>query len=198
MKNFRIFLDMDGVLVDFLGGALRLWGITRIEFDARQVAGVWDITEALEVSHTEFWGRIGDEGIAFWEDLEPLPWWKELVAVADDLADEWFLASSPSWCPTSHAGKVRWIQSRFGERFDRFSLCPHKYLLAQEGAVLVDDSEKNCGRFMFDKEGRPTGGEAIVFPSPHNGRYTEGEDPLTPVICELKELHDAFVLSQRQ
>ena len=158
-----LLIDLDGVLVDFVGSALRLFqGEAEAEatlFDWPR--GEWDIAKVLGVSTGEFWKRVDHAGEDWWATLPEYPWAQTLLRVISD-QDEFVIASSPSLHQCSAAGKVRWMQGRFHEGFRSYMLGEHKHLLAGPGRTLIDDSERNCERF------EAAGGTAILFPRPWN------------------------------
>jgi 5'(3')-deoxyribonucleotidase len=153
-----IFLDMDGVLCDFVSAAFSAHGVTfkpdeypRGEFACEKIIGC---------TSSEFWRRIDFAGEYFWENLEPYPWAKSLFEELQ-LIDEVIIATSPSRSPASYAGKRRWlrhmgmhgVQSMFGSR---------KYLMAKPGRVLIDDGEHNVKPWIRE------GGQAVLVPQPWN------------------------------
>lgn len=188
MKNIFpkpvILLDMDEVLVDFVGGVYRMWGVSREEVEALRTPGEWCVLEPLEKAVNQtlgidgFWDAIHAVGSEFWEALDPLPWADELIELVESWDVPWYVVTAPSDCPTSYNGKVRWLKARFGSRFDRFIISPHKELLAQPGRVLIDDREENVHKFTVGSDGRPTGGAGIIFPSRGNSLHKYADDPL--------------------
>jgi 5'(3')-deoxyribonucleotidase len=196
----RILLDMDDVLVDFVGGAAALWGLTTAELLPHWDLGVWDCVPPLgralharECTHpdgmgmTEFWRRL-DANPYFWDNLRPLPWCDSMLAVVASFTGDWYIVSSPSESPSSWSGKVRWLKNYFGEEFNRFVLTRHKHLLAGPGVVLIDDRESNVLEFTTDRDGRPTGGEGVVFPKYHNRNHPYSGDPVRYVRTVLENI----------
>ena len=179
-----IFLDMDEVLVDFIGGACQIHGITKEEMYLKQPLGEWDITKALRLSQDAFWNPINQAGVDFWLNLQPTPWCDELRNLVFDLEYRvvaLHILSSPSFCPTCYDGKTRWLKQKFGYRFTNFVITPHKWLFAGPGRILIDDRAKNCGE--FDR----AGGKSILFP--HRGNYLHhlAHDPVSYVKEELSK-----------
>lgn len=194
----RIFLDMDEVLVDFVGGACRRWGVTVEAVRSNWPVGEWDIVPPLSkvvnavprgqrpdwsaLTEAEFWRHIHDRGPDFWCNLEPHPWLEDLLTAVRAVTPDWYIVSSPSRCPSSHAGKATWLKRYFGPLFDRFLLTPHKHLLAGPGAVLIDDREETVERFVAH------GGRGILFPAYHNSRHADRDRAAELVIGELGRL----------
>lgn len=174
-----ILLDLDGVLADFWGDALRTHG--RVVDYATRPPGEYDIPKALGISDAEFWAKIDANGNAwpFWAFMRLYPWAKQLYEGLKALDDGLVFVSSPPEASFASAGKITWIQTHFGcEAARDLLLVPseHKRLLASRRTVLLDDSSKNCAQF------RAAGGEAVLFPQPWNEGYGEAfvlkDDPL--------------------
>ena len=190
----RFLIDMDEVLTDFVGGAAELWGLARGQVQAHWEAGKWDMVPPLSkalgrpspMSNNEFWDRLktcpstGSE--PFWTGLRPLPWIEEVVALARRYAEEWRVCTSPSLCPGSYSGKVRWLQNYFGKGFNSIIPTSDKDWLARPGTLLLDDREETVRRF------REAGGEAILFPAWHSSLYRFRDDPVRYVESALTDL----------
>lgn len=177
--KIRILVDLDEVLADFVGSALRLHGVAVETFQRRQPAGTWDMTIGLDLSPEAFWSPINSMGERFWANLPKLPWANQLISLISGITDDWHIVSSPSRCPTSYNGKVRWLKKEFGEGFDRFALTPHKYIFAKPGVILIDDRDQNIDDFVA------AGGEGIVFPTHLNTNHLFKNDPLTFIKSRL-------------
>lgn len=187
----RIILDLDEVLTDFVGGACRAW-----DADPKKVIncwspGVWnDLAPAVShaigrpapLSDDELWARLNGMGEGFWLGLKPLPWFDAVLDLVQSVTDDWFIVTSPGRSPSGYAGKAEWLRRTFGPDFDRFAVTPHKHVFAAPETLLLDDCDANCHRFLHDpKSGRPTGGQAVVFPRRWNHLYDYAADPL-PVV----------------
>lgn len=149
-----IFIDMDGVLADFVTAACRVHG--------RQPAHDHErLHEAWGISSREFWWEIESHGDSFWALLDEYSWSRDLVVLAKEFGPI-SIATSPALSPDCAAGKVAWLQRFFGNNFREFMIGPRKHLLAKPGAILIDDTVRHCDDF------REAGGEAILFPQPWN------------------------------
>ena len=180
-----IFLDVDEVLADWSGAALRLFGLEAEPFLARWFAEApeqWNLFGAPGFPHApdEAWRIIDAAGARFWAEIEPRPWAHDLLAACRELAPT-LLLTRPSEHPSSAMGKLEWMQAQFGGRaFHDYLIGPPKYALAQPGAILIDDHPANCAAFVEH------GGEAIVFPAVGNHRRAHRDDPLALVLPELR------------
>lgn len=178
----HIFLDMDGVLTDFVTATLTLHG----QPHALQTwpTGQRDIPQVLGVSKSEFWRRVDEQGADFWAGLAPFPWCDELVALVREFGPLTVL-TSPSQSPACLDGKVRWLYEHFpkvgGKRFTDFLIGNQKHLLAQPGRVLIDDTPSHVDAF------RAAAGEAILFPQPWNANHAV-VDRLAYVRSELSRM----------
>lgn len=194
-KISTVLIDMDEVLVDFVGGACRIHGTSRERMEAERNAGslgIWDISSPLgyatglgrAMTLSEFWKPIHDAGETFWRDLQPTPWLGQLVDIVETAfgPESWHVISAPSRLTESYTGKVRWLKSYFGPGFDRFAITPHKHLFARDNRVLVDDRESNCDAFSRE------GGQSILFPSRGGPLWAYADNPLSFVEYQLKQL----------
>lgn len=187
MRAFTILLDQDEVLTDFVSAACQIHGTTRALMLPNWPHEQWSIVEPLAktlsrpLSNTQFWAPIHNNE-QFWLDLLPTPWCDQLWQLCRSHSSEVHIVSSPAMCDTSYTGKVKWLKKKFGQSFDNFILSPHKHLLAKPSAVLIDDRDENCRKFVR------AGGKAILFPSHGNRLYSLAHDPLSHVQQVLEEL----------
>lgn len=159
----QILLDMDGVLVDFLSGALKALNrdfnrdITITEY-AEKFAQ-WETCDYYGISTKQFWTSIENTPF-FWLDLEPLPWYKELYELLSELGDVTIL-TTPSLDPSCAMQKLQWLKKNMNIGSDAVFMGSRKYLMAGNG-ILIDDYHSNVNKF------RSAGGEAILVPSNWN------------------------------
>lgn len=186
-RKLKIYIDLDGVLCDFVSAAHRAHG--------RAYAGEvlqWNFFRDWHINAGQFWFPIDNQGDDFWADLEPYPWTYEVRDLVARYDQEYRVATSPSEHHTSPAGKVKWIRKHLpGVTAKRRHLSGSKAELAKNGRVLIDDSLANCRDWVAG------GGHAIPFPAPHNGLRVADDDILAYLDGELKSCRDA-ILRQRQ
>jgi len=165
-----VFLDMDGVLVDFVGAVASLFGCPRSEVESSGDRAY----EAAGVTKQEFWGVIDAAGPEWWEFIEPYPWTGRLIEACSRAGQVYVASSPPKKCFGAGSGKMAWL-SRFAPQVykDRkFFLGTDKYLLAAPGRVLVDDDPEKCAAFAA------AGGQTALFPQPWNiGGLPAGATP---------------------
>lgn len=172
------FVDMDGVLFDWEGAALKLFGLKPNTYKK----GV-PIAEQMGISKSKLWKQIDRTGRKFWASLDPYPWAEAMIAELSRI-DEVFILSSPSLDPSSCAGKLEALQKFFGKKNYRdylFSNC--KYLLAQDGRTLIDDKEKHVDRFTR------AGGYGILFPRPWNKAADKSDTAFETIMETVKMLY---------
>jgi len=153
-----VLVDLDGVLCNFNERVLQVFNKPDYEVTKWSFFKDWGLTTQ------EFWQKI-DETPGFWENLKPYPWMNELLDFIENRAN-FFLVSSPSWNASSYSGKRKWVQKYFGKEFNRLTITNHKELLAKKNAVLLDDSDSNCKKFL------EAGGIPLLFPQPWNAAHT--------------------------
>lgn len=179
----KLFVDMDEVLADFRAGACKVhgWNPETIEEKTIQL-GVWDMCAPTGITPSQFWKPITAASWQFWAELDPLPWFDELLALLQPY--EWYVVSSPSYCPSCQYGKALWGTKYLGSKFvvERMFVNSSKHLFApNENAVLIDDRQENCYKFIDH------GGDAILFPSVGNTLYRQRDKPLKYVLNCLEQ-----------
>jgi 5'(3')-deoxyribonucleotidase len=163
----EIYLDLDGVCVDFIRGAISAHGL-----DAEQVLTDWAQNHrgeflpyrVLDMEMDPFWNHLASLGEAFWIQLEPYPWFDELFRQLNDLGHVVFCTSTTR-SPACVSGKLHWLQNRFGVEFQDYILTPHKDRLAHPNAYLIDDYDQNVDRFS------ERGGIGVLFPQIWNSNH---------------------------
>lgn len=166
----RVLLDMDGVLVDMVGGICERFGWTYPSHltDARQRCGktTYYLAEVFGVTRDDIWPHLGRE---FWAGLQPLPWWQEVLSLLEERFGEEniCLLTHPIETDGAVDGKRDWVRRMLPQYANRYLIGPSKEFCASPRHVLVDDHETNIAKF------RLAGGHTFLFPSPWNKRYQE-------------------------
>lgn len=181
----RIVLDVDEVLVDFVGAACELHGKEKEKVFLFNPPAVWNLPLMLGLSDEEFWKPIDEKGEEFWASLEPTPWKEKLlmyVKVFCEIYDaKVYLATSPSRHPSCKPAKEQWIKHNFGKDFEDYYIGHEKEKLASPKSVILDDREANVEKFIA------AGGQGIVFPTYLNSFWNFRKDPLTLVVTLLTQ-----------
>lgn len=174
MNITRIFLDMDDVCNRFTMYALRLAGCLVDIFDDSVFDPKWkfDIIKALNALHPtqtftakSFWDNLPEEA---WS-LAPisdeyhylLDWATEIVGRSN-----MFFLTSPTLCPLSCSGKLKWIKYHAPPWMQRqYVITPRKICCANEYSLLIDDKDSNVVDF------KAAGGHAVLVPRPWNSAH---------------------------
>lgn len=157
MMDFEVvFLDMDGVITDFVEAAGLAVG------HPNHVPKQWNYFEALGMTQDQFWEHIDARGEDFWANLRPYPWFLSLYGAMQRQGRKVFIASTPSLARWSASGKIKWLRTHLTDTYQDYIFLADKSVLAGPGRVLVDDNERFCRAF------REAGGQAVLFPQPWN------------------------------
>jgi hypothetical protein len=192
-----VYLDMDGVLADFVTGSILALGRDPAEVLPKVTPGDYDgIYSALGMAENEFWEKIDAlagghaPGAGLWGDLAPYPWRDAVLAACRKVAPTWIL-TSPSRSPGSSFGKVSWLQAWLGPKFRDYILTPRKWHVARPGTLLIDDSDRNV------KKWRKHGGMAILFPRLWNSAHASAGNAMDVLSEELAKLEPCTGSSAR-
>lgn len=127
MENkYKIYCDMDGVLVDFDKGYFELTGV--------------DIKGQFHHS-TDFWDPINKAGKQYWLNLEWAPDGKELWSYIQKYRPK--LLSAPSRQNDSRVGKHEWVERELPGVPLLLRSAKHKKDFAGPDSILIDDRADN-------------------------------------------------------
>ncbi len=141
---YTIYLDMDGVIVNFDKQFEDAFGMPPREFE-----------EGFGIDM--FWKKIEERGVGFWRGMEWMPGGEALynrVAQHDH-----FLLSSPSKSDTSKIGKHMWKKDKTPNTKLILSRSYNKKNYADKSNILIDDRESNIQQW------RDAGGIGILYKS---------------------------------
>ena len=177
----KCFVDMDGVLVDFVGGACRAHGVENPYGDPLS-AGQWDIANLCGIDPVDFWSKMNNH--FFWAGLRPT---RDLSGIMNAVESVFSpqnvcLLTSPTESGGSASGKMAWIDRHLHAYRRRFLIGPPKHFYAHLDTVLVDDNDKNVDDFVRN------GGRAILVPRPWNRDHAISGDSVRYVEGRLDEL----------
>lgn len=135
MTERRLFLDLDGVLADFEGGARAVLGTDAATFQSEQ-------------GSCEFWRRLA-KAPDFYARLPRLPDAQQLYDAVKHLRPT-ILTGLPlgQWAAPQ---KVAWVEQHFPGTPVITCMARDKHLFMDPGDVLVDDRDKH--RTEYETEG---------------------------------------------
>ena len=126
MSKYKIYCDMDGVLVDFDKGYLKLTG-NKLDGEHR--------------SDTDFWDPINKAGYDFWINLDWMPDGKRLWKYIEKYNPQ--LLSAPSRQEDSRVAKLDWVYKELPNTHLILRSAKHKKDFAGPNCILIDDRIDN-------------------------------------------------------
>ncbi len=163
----RVMLDLDDVLNNYTSHAMRYLGCDDVEFP---VGCGYDIVAAINLTHPtqnewtpdQVWGTLG---VGFWYDMPVSDLCADIIWDCVRLVglDNVFICSSLTKNHHCTLGKLLWMERNLPKWLcDQYILTPHKYLLADENTLLIDDYHGNT--LAFER----AGGRTLLVPRPWN------------------------------
>lgn len=177
----KCFLDMDGVIADFVTGACIAHGRPS-PYTEPESLGIFDMEKLWSVTPAEFWFPINAGGFAFWSGLAKTPEADGIVSLVSEAfgVENVAILTSPSMDAGCVPGKRAWIAKYFPQFSNRILFGSAKEFLAGPDKFLVDDRDKNI--LDFEKHG----GIGVTVPRPWNALHSASDR----VVHELKvQLH---------
>ena len=177
----RCYLDMDGVLVDFIGGANRAHG-KEDPFLIEANRGTYAVEELWGMTPKEFWEPLNS--LEFWENLEKTPECDEIIELAcNGFGDENVcILTAPSEFEGCMVAKQRWMKKHYPEFVKRtiFAAAGTKQFIGGPEKLLIDDRDSNV------EEWRKAGGRGILLPRPWNKLHHQSDHPMRWLKEELQ------------
>lgn len=161
----KIFLDADGILVNFMQGVFDHYRCESPHKDGER--SDWDLFKLINKCENEFWHNVADED--FWANLKKTPEADEIVELAIDTVgvDQIAILTAPPKSNRSAAisGKLKWFEKNYPHLAHNVIPTHQKHFCAGIYSYLIDDNDKNCEKFA------QWGGEAWLFPRPWNANF---------------------------
>ena len=156
--NKVCFLDLDGIICNFVQGLIDFHGLNIHHDDWT----CWNFHRQLGMTDNDLFGPT--ENGTFWRKLKPYPWANRVINRIEESGYKIIFATSPNQDPKCASQKVHWlIDHGFMEKSSRnYNIGHYKEYLSQPGTILVDDKPENCQK--FDKGL----GNAHLFEQPWN------------------------------
>lgn len=162
MTPFRIFVDMDGVIVNCTKKLME--ELTDRDYNDPEIRdsmkGLKPVAfeKSLNISEKEVWKRIHDASADVWAEMEEYEWTQRLWKGLENVTENVCILSSPGRTPSFLCeGKHKWVLEHL--KTDNFQFCVEKHFSAGPHSVLIDDTPKKCENF------RKWGGKAVLFPN---------------------------------
>ena len=160
--RLKIFLDMNGVLVDLVGGLINLYP------EEERNGFIQRLKEGEEYKDVLLgcWDRVSSNPQKFWEGLMVFPWTDKLMSICSNYGSTAILSSveSPDRSTLSdaysHFGKMKLVSKYFGEI--PLVITKAKYLLGTQYSILIDDTRKRVDSF------RKHGGNIFLWPNQYH------------------------------
>jgi len=144
VMDYKIFLDMDGVLVNFDQQFQELTGMMPREFESKY-------------DSNKFWEEIDNAGVGFWRGMKWMPGGEALYNRASQF--DHALLSSPSRSEVSKIGKRLWRRDKTPDTKLILARSYNKRKYAAPNHILIDDREDNIQQW------RDAGGIGILYKS---------------------------------
>ena len=164
MVKQRIYVDMDGVVCDFVGKIIQWWNKDHGTNFTKEDIKSWGIEKYLGPG-AEYFIKSSVRYPEFYQSLEPIAFAIDIMLLLQkDGFDVILATATPSGGALGYYGKVEWIR-RYMPWFDLKNLVSiqRKSLLCSGyNDILIDDGEHNI------KEWYDAYGKAIIFNQPWN------------------------------
>lgn len=150
-----IWLDMDGVLCNYVGGALHAFREIRTDIKESDIK-TWNFHGLFCTSDDDEKSLINDFGPGFWSELEAYDTTPQLIEAARSASNHIGILTNPGKFRHSIPGKTEWLRKHGLIHKDvPVVFTKHKHLMAKSNHLLIDDLPENCHQFIKH------GGEAI-------------------------------------
>ena len=131
VMDYKIYSDMDGVLVDFENGYEKLTGI--------------DLKGEYRPGGEDFWKPIEQAGVGYWAGLEWMSDGKQLWSYLKPFKPT--LLSAPSRSQSSRIGKHVWVKHKIPGTKLILRYASQKQELATPESILIDDRQVNIDQW---------------------------------------------------
>lgn len=186
MKPTRLFLDLDGVITDFVTAACSLHGFKNpyTGLARGKHLGNDNLCGILNMQPDDFYGRMDYE---FWRHL---PSGDDAGLILRKLTSYFLVEqvcvlTSPIHTRGCLDGKRDWINDHLPDFRGQYLIGGAKHFCASPNALLIDDMDKNVDKW------RRHGGVAILIPRPWNRAGVVGHGVEKVLSFELGNLFGA-------
>jgi 5'(3')-deoxyribonucleotidase len=131
MTDYKIYCDMDGVLVDFNDGYFKLTG---------------HVLDGVHRTDVHFWDPINKAGYDFWINLKWMSDGEKLWSYIEKYEPK--LLSAPSRQPESRVAKNDWVNRELPGVHLILRSAKHKKDFASPTSILIDDRVDNISDWV--------------------------------------------------
>jgi 5'(3')-deoxyribonucleotidase len=158
----RIFLDMDGVIVDLMAGWMPYLNLTTGKDLKVEDVNMWGLEKVYGIPFSKI--RKPLHRASFWEDLPPYPGAVEFVRELHNSGHEVYISTAPFPSDKCMWGKKMWVEDHLPFLpASRLCILHDKHLL--QGDMMVDDKPENLAKFE---------GLRVIFSQPWNLKLNPG------------------------
>ena len=161
----KLFLDLDGVLIDWCKGAHEIHEITLDQHVWQYKLGPegWDWHKTVGMTSKELFEPMDKY---FWENLEWTKDGREIFTLCETMfPDNMCFLTNPHNPSESIPGRLNWLDANCTKFKDRTLFGACKFVCARPNAVLVDDYDENIDDW------RAHGGIGVLLPRPWNSNF---------------------------
>jgi hypothetical protein len=184
----RVFVDMDGVVADFVNGVCNFYDKEYPYPCDPPGDPSWDIVKLLGMRPTEFWQNLGKH---FWSSLSKTPDADLILDMVKRFTapDEVCFLTSPCQTKGCMEGKVYWAKEHYPDIPILFSVAADhslspKWMCAGPDSVLIDDHSPNIDKWTQH------GGAGVLLPRPWNRLHSHDT---RDVLRDLQSLLQSFI-----
>ena len=143
-----IFLDVDGVLADFIGGVGEHLGKRPLYEDpnANLPRGYISIGKIYGTSEEHAWS--GDS-FGFWTGLKKTYCADQIMNYVNATGLPYYFLTAPSKGEHCVRGKIHWLQKHYDAHRDQIIFTNQKHLLAAPSRILLEDHPDNLSKWNF-------------------------------------------------
>lgn len=155
----QCFVDMDGVIADFVSAISRAHNRPSPYTDPRTLGislGLFDMEKIWGITAKEFW--VPSNSHEFWATIEKTPDADAIINLAESQfgSENVAILTAPSQAEGCISGKREWIKHHYPQFKQRIIFASAKEFLAGPDKFLIDDRDKNIDAF------RGAGGTGIL------------------------------------
>lgn len=172
------FLDMDGVIADFVGATCKAHGLAS-PYGNVNCHGIFEMEQCWGMTEEKFWEPLAT--FDFWAKMPKTPEADEIVDLLIKAfgAEQICVLTNPSSYDGCISAKKVWIKENY-PMFDKQILFgSNKQFLAGPDRFLVDDRTKNITAF------ENFGGTGITVPRAWNHRHFQRNEVMREIKAQL-------------